>query len=87
MRWDPVEYHSYAGLMEGVYHFHEVCWAAEAGGWSVVANCLISPRTVEWVLAKGHKLDVSVVHLFHVGDKLLRHFGIAEIISVRILSP
>ena len=52
-----------------------------------IAGYLISPRRFKGIFGNGHQLDVGVSHFFDIGDKLFRHPGIAEILSVVVLAP
>ena len=53
VRYHPVEDYTYAILMENVYQVHEILRNPKPAGGGIVANRLITPRTVERMLHDG----------------------------------
>src|SRR5215469_5303163 len=58
MRGHPVQDHADSALMKIINEVHEIRWCAEPAGGSKVADCLISPGTVERMLHNRKKFDV-----------------------------
>ena len=59
VRWDPVEEHADAGLVELIDEPREVGLGPEAGARREVAGDLVAPGTGEGVLHHRHELDVG----------------------------
>ena len=68
---NPVEDNADTCLVAAVNEVHEHLGAAVAGGGSVVAGYLIAPAAVKGILGHRHELDVSIAHLFDIGDQLV----------------
>src|SRR5438034_6258625 len=64
--------------MQDVDEDLEVVGRAEAAGWRVVADGLITPGWVERVLADGHQLDVRVAHHLAVLGQLLSQVAVGQ---------
>src|ERR1700675_557249 len=70
MRGRPIENHSDGGTVAAVDTEHEIGGLAEAAGYGVIAERLISPRSIERMLHQRHELDMRVAHALHIGNQL-----------------
>ena len=66
MRRDPIQNYADSSLMKIVDEVHEVVGCPEAAGGSEIAECLVSPGTVEGVLHYGKQFDVRETGVMNV---------------------
>src|SRR5713226_5579688 len=78
VRWDPVQDHSDAILMQAVNEVHEILRRAVATRRSKVTSSLITPRTIEGVFRNGQKLHMRKTRLSDVFSQSTRHFAIGK---------
>src|SRR5208283_1514837 len=78
VRRRPVEKDAQSGLMAAIHKFHELGGRAISAGGSEIADRLIAPRAVVGVLHDRKQFDMRVAEIFHVGNKLVGKFAIAE---------
>src|SRR5262249_43690005 len=68
----PIHQHTDSGLMSRVDEGHKVFRGSVAAGHSEVAGGLVAPGSIEWVLGNRHQFDISIPHILHGWDELLR---------------
>ncbi len=78
VRGHPVQDHADAVLVQVVDEEHQVLGAAVPAAGSEVAQRLITPRGVEWVLHDGKQLHVRETHLLDVLGQHGRDLVVAE---------
>src|SRR5438105_1340207 len=78
VRRHPVEKYADAGLVQDVDEDPEVVGRPEASGRRVIADGLVAPRRIEWVLADRQQLDVGVAHHLAVLGQLPRQLAIRQ---------
>src|SRR5690242_10839534 len=86
MAGDPVEYHAEALAMTGIDQSGKVRRGAEAAGRCKKACRLVTPRTIEWVLAHGKEFDMGKAEVANVGGKLIGKLTIGQPL-IAALSP
>ena len=83
----PVQYHTDALLMQGVYEKHEVLRCAKAAGRCKITQGLIAPRAVKRMFHYLEKFHMSEAHVFYVFSQLLSHFPVCEGTVVLLSDP
>src|ERR1700733_6086269 len=58
MRGNPIQNYADSPLMKIVHEVHEVGRCPKPAGWSEVAGCLVSPRTIEGMFHDREELNV-----------------------------
>ena len=83
----PVHDDADAHLMGTVHEITEVIRRTVAAGHGIVARGLIAPGTIKGMLTEGHEFDMGVIHVLHIGDKLVGSLPIGEVFPLRCAPP
>ena len=78
VRWNPVEDHADAVLVQVIDQVHEILRRAVARGGREVSSGLISPGTVEGMLHHGQELDVGEAQLSDIFGEARRGFAVGQ---------
>ena len=87
MTGHPVEYYSYARVMEFVHEIREIFGRAVTRRGRVVARYLISPAAVERIFGDTHEFYVRKSRFFYVFARLVGKLAIVETVAVGVLAP
>src|SRR5712692_7260970 len=75
----PIQNHAYVVAMAVIDEVHELVRLTVAARRRVVADCLIAPASVVWMLGDRQQLDVRIAHLLYVFDQLVSKLTICQI--------
>ena len=84
MRRYPVQNHTYSILMEVVHHILEIFRCTISGCRCIVANHLIAPGTIKWMLGNPHQFHMCIPHVLYILCQFMGEFTII-VKSIRIL--
>jgi len=78
MSRNPIDDHSDLTLMKAIHQVHEIRGRAKSASWCVIANDLIPPGAIEWVLHDREKLDMRITRIMHIVCELYSHFPVSQ---------
>src|SRR5215831_15485093 len=78
MRWSPIKNDADTGLVAAVHKLHKFRWRTVAAGGGEVAEGLVAPGAIVWMLHDGEQLDVGVAKFFDVRNELIAEFAVGE---------
>ena len=80
----PVQNYSNSIFMEVIHHILKIFRCAISGRWCIVANHLITPGTIKWMLCNAHQFYVRIPHILYILCQFMGEFTII-VKSIRIL--
>ena len=87
MAGHPVHYDAYSLPVRAVHEIFEILGSSVSACHREITRCLIPPGAVVGMLAERHELQMGVMHLHCVINKLLSQLSVAEIIIIRRTAP